>query len=124
MRLTGEAWLLGHFQEEKPCSRLPSVLPVMNAGDRSVGGEAGSPRVLPGGRMRNRTCPASHFSWAPLADTDMPRTALQVPASLRESKAGTLTWEAASKLTVWLQLFPLTSLACLLSGVKRKMESM
>ena len=94
----------------------------MNAGDRSVGGEAGSPRVLPGGRMRNRTCPASHFSRAPLADTDMPRTTLQVPASLRESKAGSLTWEAASNLTVWLQLFPLASLARLLSGVKKKIE--
>ena len=51
MCLTEEDWLSSSFQEEKPTSRLPSVTLVMNAGDLSVGGEVGSPGVLPGGRM-------------------------------------------------------------------------
>lgn len=57
--LTEEDWLSGSFQEEKPSSRMPSVTQVMNAGNLSVGGEVGSPGALPGGRMRNRNCPAS-----------------------------------------------------------------
>ena len=57
--LTEEDWLSSSFQEEKPTSRLPSVTLVMNAGDLSVGGEVGSPGVLPGGRVRSRNCPAS-----------------------------------------------------------------
>lgn len=39
-------------------SSLTFVASVMNAGSLSVGGDAGSPGVLPGGRKRNRNCPA------------------------------------------------------------------
>lgn len=46
-----------------------AVSPILNAGDLSVGGEAGSPGLLPGGRMRNRNCPASPWPllWGPVS---------------------------------------------------------
>lgn len=56
---TEEPWLLGPFPEEKASCQWPSVTWVMNAGDLSVGGEAGSPGVLSGGRKKNRNCTAS-----------------------------------------------------------------
>lgn len=56
--VTEEAWFWGPFQEKKPSSSPPFVSSVVNAADLSVGGEARSPGVLPGGRKRCRNCPA------------------------------------------------------------------
>lgn len=57
----------------------------------------------------------SHFSRVQLADIDVPCTNYSCRSlhSLR-AKAGTVTWEAVSKLTFWVQLFPLnvTGLRC------------
>lgn len=67
----------------------------------------------------------SHFSRVQLADIDMPCTNYSCRSlhSLR-AKAGTVTWEAVSKLTFWVQLFPLnvTGLRCVWG--KKIIESM
>ena len=91
------AWLKRTgFQEEKHSSRLPSVTLVMNAGDLSVGGEVGSPGVLPGGSMRSRSCPAS-----PLPSLLSPVSCLYSLPALEKAEQGS-NIEAASKLRVWL----------------------
>lgn len=61
----------------------------------------------------------SHFSRVRLADIDVPCTNYSCRSlhSLR-AKAGTVTWEVVSKLRFWIQLFPLTSLACIVFGIK------
>ena len=69
---------------------------VMNAGDLSVGGEVGSPGVLPGGSMRSRSCPAS-----PLPSLLSPVSCLYSLPALEKAEQGS-NIEAASKLRVWL----------------------
>ena len=62
MCLAEEAWILRPFQENK--SPLPACHllnnSVLNSGDGSVGGEAGSPGILPGGRKRHRNSLQAH----------------------------------------------------------------
>lgn len=124
--LAEEAWIWCPFQENK--SPLPAchVLnnSVVTAGDSSGGGGAGSPGALPGGRKRRRNCPAgpSPFPWGPVSGRGQSCTgpSSRASPSLRESRAGTVTREAASSLRAWLQPFPVPSLACLGSGMKKK----